>query len=764
MIHVNRERAKPPSNHAKLAADAYQKAAHYFGAVRSKRLQRRWQFDARVSKNAWDNLIELFAGKCAYCETSVRTAFGAVDHFRPEVEATGLKKQSDPDHYWWLAYEWSNLYLACADCSRNKRTLFPVARRRAAPETRGDDLLNEGPLLLDPCRDEPGDYLLFDTDGKVSSRRPARFLPWVAGHDRGAITIQVLGLNRSTLVAQRRAVIKELNAELARWLSAYERRGLRALQQLEALFLHHLPFAGMRRQLVVDWVREKNVLLNLPEKVLAKHRGLVDAMDIVPTRKASGPTHRAAPRPARTATRAVPVRARPTTARVTTTTRATPAARPRRARSLVSSNYIQSIEIRNFRAIGHLRLAIRQGEAERVGWKVLLGENGTGKSSVLQAVALALGGEKLWTRLKIKPATLLRRFVGGRGVADSGSVRLEMSAGDEPIEIAFDAKQFRWVSGASQPRTMLRAYGATRLLARPQRKHAVAPDRDVWDADSLFDPFLPVCDAAAWLKQLRGSAAFASAALALKDLLKVPPRAELIRQRGGSVTVPINGVRHSLDEVSAGYESVLAMACDTMAGALGTVHDLRHAPGIVLLDEIDAHLHPRWKMRIVASLRNAFPAMQFLVTTHEPLCLRGLDEGEVAVLQRDGRKVIVQDDVPSPSGLRVDQLLTSPLFGLYSTIDPELDGKFMIYYALLAKRDEELSAAQRRQRDTLRAELSSVGILGSTRRDQLIYEVIDQYLAREPALHDAQQRNTLRDATKRKVAELWKRVELLEPS
>ena len=79
---------------------------------------------------------------------------------------------------------------------------------------------------------------------------------------------------------------------------------------------------------------------------------------------------------------------------------------------------------------------------------------------------------------------------------------------------------------------------------------------------------------------------------------------------------------------------------------------MSHASGIVLLDEIDAHLHPRWKMRIVESLRATFSGMQFIVTTHEPLCLRGIKEQEVVVLRREGDDVRYIDDLPSPSDLR----------------------------------------------------------------------------------------------------------------
>ena len=265
-----------------------------------------------------------------------------------------------------------------------------------------------------------------------------------------------------------------------------------------------------------------------------------------------------------------------------------------------------------------------------------------------------------------------------------------------------------------------------------------------------------------WLARLRGSR-FDSAALSLKDLLNIPLVRKL-ESGSGKVLVPMHGLLHPLDDLSAGYESVLAMAADVMAGALGTVHDLSHASGIVLLDEIDAHLHPRWKMRIVQSLRATFSAMQFIVTTHEPLCLRGINEQEVVVLQREGDEVRYIDNLPSPSDLRVDQLLTSELFGLHTALDPKIDADFDVYYRLLAK-GERLTKREQAKLAGLRKKLPPIRIvqmLGDTKREQLVYEAVDQFLADTLVQKSERQADTLRadlnqmrDDVKRRIADIW---------
>lgn len=86
---------------------------------------------------------------------------------------------------------------------------------------------------------------------------------------------------------------------------------------------------------------------------------------------------------------------------------------------------------------------------------------------------------------------------------------------------------------------------------------------------------------------------------------------------------------------------------------------LAFSRAVVLIDEIEAHLHPRWKMRIVTALREALPNVTFIMTTHDPLCLRGLRAGEVMVFRRiesrapDSLPVVVEqlEDLPDVGSL-----------------------------------------------------------------------------------------------------------------
>jgi hypothetical protein len=187
-----------------------------------------------------------------------------------------------------------------------------------------------------------------------------------------------------------------------------------------------------------------------------------------------------------------------------------------------------------------------------------------------------------------------------------------------------------------------------------------------------------------------------------------------------------------------------------------------------LIDELGSHLHPRWKMEITGRLRRELPNVQFFVSTHEPLCLRGLFGGEV-IRVRKTRPLRVGDGPPppgavvlerverSPSDYRVDQLLTSEFFGLDTTIDPELDRRFQAYYRLLAIPPELLTPQQADRLIALRTDIQSrtQPVLGFTRRDQLVYEAIDEFLSRDRGM-TPEERRAKRQAILRRIEEIWK--------
>lgn len=724
MIHV--DRGEPPailnSSRAKLALE---KAASFFRREPDKRRQESFNFDDLwLSPEVRKALAERFHNKCAFCETPLSGAAWSVEHFRPKTHTVGAKGEIDPDHYWWLFLEWENLYAACANCNRHKGSRFPLRGPRAASETPYADLASEQPLLLDPCHDDPAEHLVFAEDGTVFSET-----------ERGRTSIEVLGLNRTTLVEARAETYAAFDA-LRNAHAAAVRMGdhevaVEIVAQLEARAAAGQPMSAVHRQFLSQWMRKA------PDGTKV---ALADWMER-PARPAAAYSKKARKRGVREFRQ------------------------QQRAeedfsvenqaddeRYFKRTYLIEKIEISNFRVVRGAELQLSAGTGEGGPWCMLLGENGTGKSTVLQAAALAMMGKSAREKTGLQPDDVLRYR------ARRGYVRVHLSGSTTPIELTFRRGETSFGGTADQPRVLLLGYGATRFLpsaSNELERWFTDPAHEMVRVENLFNPLVPLVNAERWLLSLTPET-FDSVALSLKGLLSLHDTDEIIRaprRRPREVQVRMAGTRMSLASLSAGYQSVLSLTADIMAVMLSRWPSMQVAEGIVLLDEIGLHLHPRWQMKIVKSLRGVFPRIQFVVSTHSPLCLRGVLNGEVIVARREGDCVMFVDDLPPVEGMRVDQLLTSEHFGLNSTLDPDQDREFQEYYHLLTLRDR--TPEQEARLAELKERLARIQMLGSTRRERIMLEHVDEYLAQKPELLEPDRKAQLKEETRRKFAEIF---------
>lgn len=746
MIHV--DRAKYPSPEiltSPTAESTREELRTFFTWHRRTRAQKRFEFQRSIYEHpdVLDMLAKLFHGKCAYCESPIgETAEIEIGHFRPMAGAMDLKGRPDPDHYYWLAYVWENLYPVCPVCNMTKRTYFPVRGKRAARGTMGEELKKERPLLLDPCLDYPELYLDFRKDGMVYPRREIdadqahllkqEGIPSSQRILKAEVSIYVYGLNREPLVAARKKAASIKDMRLFRphpgKLDSFEENIKKILDVTQ-------PYLGMKRQMVEQWFVKTIGARSTPRLVKEYLLKLGPTHDIKfpfedVSKQVKWEQYVRPIRMAATIKQAAPIKI-PT----------------------LRTDYIRSIEIRNFKAIKNIRLQFAPEKSERASWKVLLGENGAGKSSVLQAVAMALMGEERLEELKqhvhLDPMGILRHGT------KYGWVKISLTDRKTPVIFRMTREGFRYESVAEGVNTFLNAYGTTRLLPLISPQETKAEFREAIIGENLFNPFKPLLDVHTCLYSLKRGREFDRMALTLKDLLHLAGDSRIFK-RGRKTWVQVGEDIDPLEELGDGYQSVIVIATDIFKNYPERLYDLQQAVGIVLVDEIGIYLHPRWRMRIVKSLRTAFPRIQFLATTHDPLCLRGLGEKEIAVMERDEetREIMVNDDIPSTAGLRADQLLTSDLFGLHSTVDADVEMDFEEYYKLLAKR--ELTTSEMEQRDTLKNKLAEYNVkLGATPRDQLLYEAIDDYLAKKRR-QCREKSPDEQEAIKQRIVELWR--------
>lgn len=755
MIHVKRSPAPPIFKSAEWQ-HAQDDITRFFQQKPEERSQHHFVFKFHKHPLVRKALEELFQGKCAFCESSYASvAVMAVENFRPKGGAMGMDGKLDHDHYWWLAYEWFNLYPACPDCNRSKGSRFPVEGKRAPIGATEDELRKERALLLDPCVDHPECELTFNDKGLVASDT-----------DRGRKTIDTYNLNRQTLVIRRRKHVAALREQWQRVTSALKKRNPKELDReltlLKSLVAPQFEFIAMSRSCLQQWAVE---FCNVhPEFTSSLDSVLTLQTAFTPEADAGTRRSKLEPLLNKTKTKGKTQASADVKSHVSQTVKDfqvheaaqsnySLANKSEREKFFASTRVIESIEIKNFKIIKQLRLTFTP-TTDAGSWLLILGENGTGKSSVLNAVALALMGEKERHRLGLNDGSQLATYPRKEGQLVEGFVEVRLTGGGDPVRIDFRSDSSVIASNAPDPKVLLLGYSATRLL--PHKHSRTTQGSKYSKTDNLFNPSLALTKSAQWLHSLDAKT-FDDVCASLKRIMMLDERDYFSKTENGRIMVnAFGGAMVYLEDLSAGYQSVVALATDIMSVLLNVWESVRVAEGIVLIDEIDAHLHPRWKMQIVERLRETFPRLQFLVTSHEPLSLRGLNQQEVAVMIRSkqGRVTTITENLPNPKALRVDQLLTSEFFGLSCTLSPDLEMDFNEYYSLLAK--PRRTNKQGRRVTELKTKLDGLRLMGDTPRERMMYEVIDEFLARKA--ERPPDIDKLETKTRKKLLRLWERM------
>lgn len=374
---------------------------------------------------------------------------------------------------------------------------------------------------------------------------------------------------------------------------------------------------------------------------------------------------------------------------------------------------IDSLLIENFKGFACRELSFHPE------FNLVVGDNGLGKTSVLEALSVAAGSWFLGlrgydTRHIRADEVRLQGFSTDEGVnwehqypcviEARGNIlgndlawRRALNSADGRTTYG-DAKNIKELASATDNKVregelvtlpIISYYSTGRLWNIPREQARVNSSKQIKDKSGLsrleayrnsVDPRLSVSDLIEWIARQswrafqKGGAqspAFSVARSALVQNVQGAVDVYFDAEYGEVIVQFVNGTKQPFNNLSDGQRCMLALVGD-LARKAATLNPqlgdrvLAETSGIVMIDELDLHLHPKWQRRVTEDLRTTFPRLQFICSTHSPFLIQSLRSGEELIML-DGQPTANLGDLP------LEQIAR----GIQGVVDPEVSERYL---------------------------------------------------------------------------------------
>tara|TARA_R110002096_G_scaffold197468_6_gene380824 strand:+ start:4644 stop:5918 length:1275 start_codon:yes stop_codon:yes gene_type:complete len=392
--------------------------------------------------------------------------------------------------------------------------------------------------------------------------------------------------------------------------------------------------------------------------------------------------------------------------------------------------FLKSLHLVNYRGFADHQLSFEQASENSNKTKIrkttiLLGNNGTGKSNILKAIGLVLAGRDALPELLGEPESWIRlgqkqceiHAVIQTKEDEERNLSIQIKKNDEVSDVLDRNRESLSELESALEHTnrsyFTLGYGATRRLNIERRlRSKSSPLRHLraQNIGSLFSPEAMLTPIESWAMDMDyqgNKGAVSTIKRVMSDFLN-GVQFSRIDKKSGSLMFKTPEGEVPMNLLSDGYQNVAAWVGDLLYRTTETFQDYKsplNTRGVLLIDELEAHLHPNWQKELLAFLESRLPNFQIVTTTHSPVIAQQAKSGELFYLERKGKSLDLHGFVGNPQSLLLHQLIMSDAFGMDSDESFELTKKKARFEKLSQR--SALSANLQNEMDGLKEELET---------------------------------------------------------
>jgi small GTP-binding protein len=391
-------------------------------------------------------------------------------------------------------------------------------------------------------------------------------------------------------------------------------------------------------------------------------------------------------------------------------------------KSIHQQMFLRKLWLNDVRCIKQLELSFLIGEDSKSRqWTWLLGENGCGKSTVLRSIVLLtldrkglrqLMAEKKpdsWIRVGKNECRIKGEFLQPDGKVCELELTIERGDNEDTIvqrNLASIAK-IEAALKRSQINYLTIAYGCSRRLSRPKfgpadTQYEMSNPRlanvvTLFDQDSQLQPPEQVAMEIDYRGEPEKVSAFFRSVFGGPLLL---PGVQFDYIDKNSIDLYFNTAdgKIPLSDLSDGYQTMVSWYMDLIYRVIRASDNMLpediplQTCGLLILDEIDLHLHPVWQRHLRDSIKYYLPNFQIIATTHSPLTAQLAEQDELYILRRsEDQKSSELIEYPNdPSRMMIQQILTGAIFGVPTVHSDQVIKMIEEYNRLALKRSRTI--------------------------------------------------------------------------